>query len=146
MASGNRASMREGPLAQLFRKTEDDAPQGPRTASRSRSRRPAARCPRTVPPPQTTRHVPEPQGQERARSDAGAAAAAADQAERMTEAARRADEREARRQEREQRWSRYEGVPSPEERLRSVFSSDIPENILERAPEHREPAAPSTSR
>jgi len=31
--------------------------------------------------------------------------------------------------------SRYEGVPTPEERLRSVFSSDIPENIMERAPE-----------
>jgi hypothetical protein len=27
MASGNRASMREGPLAQLFRKTEEDEPQ-----------------------------------------------------------------------------------------------------------------------
>jgi len=33
---------------------------------------------------------------------------------------------------RERGWSRYEGVPTPEERLRSVFSSDIPENILER--------------
>ena len=31
--------------------------------------------------------------------------------------------------------SRYEGVPTPEERLRSVFSSDIPENIMERSPE-----------
>ncbi|MEJ7750491.1 MAG: cell division protein FtsZ [Thermoleophilaceae bacterium] len=31
--------------------------------------------------------------------------------------------------------SRYEGVPTPEERLKSVFSPDIPENILERAPE-----------
>jgi hypothetical protein len=29
MGSGKRASMREGPLAQLFRKTEDDArPEG----------------------------------------------------------------------------------------------------------------------
>jgi len=30
--------------------------------------------------------------------------------------------------------SRYEGVPSPEERLRTVFSADIPENIMERGP------------
>jgi cell division protein FtsZ len=52
----------------------------------------------------------------------------------MTEAARRAEEREARRLERAERWSRYDGVPTPEERLRSVFSQDIPENILEREP------------
>jgi len=30
---------------------------------------------------------------------------------------------------------RYEGIPSPEERLRSVFSADIPENVLERTPQ-----------
>src|SRR5918999_4550335 len=63
MASGKRASMREGPLAQLFRKTDDD---------------------------------------------------------RQPEEPRREPER------------RYEGVPQPEERLRNVFSSDIPENIMER--------------
>ena len=55
----------------------------------------------------------------------------------MTEAARRAEEREERRREREERFGRYEGVPTPEERLRSVFSSDIPENMLERQPERR---------
>jgi cell division protein FtsZ len=32
-------------------------------------------------------------------------------------------------------------VPSPQERLRSVFSSDIPENVLERAPEPPAPVA-----
>ena len=49
----------------------------------------------------------------------------------MTEAARRAEEREERRRERRQA-GRYEGVPTPEERLRTVFSADIPENILDR--------------
>jgi cell division protein FtsZ len=63
--------------------------------------------------------VPEPQAQTEHHDLGG----------RRTEAARRAQERE------ERRTNRYEGgVPSPEERLRAVFSQDIPENILEREP------------
>src|SRR5688572_24987387 len=108
MASGKRASMREGPLAQLFRKTEEDEarpeekprqeeqprqPERPRQEEQPKLGRP---LPEGGPAPQVTRHVPEPQGQ----------------TERMTEAAKRADEREVRRQERAERWSRYEGVPS----------------------------------
>ena len=59
----------------------------------------------------------------------------------MTEAAKRADEREARRVEREGRYGRHEGIPTPEERLKAVFSHDIPENIMERepVPAQREP-------
>ena len=52
----------------------------------------------------------------------------------MTEAARRAEERESRRAEREERYGRHDGIPTPEERLKAVFSHDIPENILEREP------------
>jgi cell division protein FtsZ len=137
MASGKRASMREGPLAQLFRKTEEDEA---RPESQPREERPeqgAAKerapehepklgrpLPEGGPAPQVTRHVPEPQAQTEGHDLGG----------RRTEAARRAQEREERRAEREERWSRYEGVPSPEERLKSVFSQDIPENILEREP------------
>jgi cell division protein FtsZ len=139
MASGNRASMREGPLAQLFRKTEDDAPEGAENRKPSQEPKAGQPLPKDGPAPQTTRHVPEPQGQTEPELKQELPPQRS-QAERMTEAARRAEEREARRQEREQRWSRYEGVPSPEDRLRSVFSSDIPENILEHAPEQREPA------
>ena len=130
MASGNRASMREGPLAQLFRNTEEEE---------------------TRPDPKRRE---EESGEERRPEGAGEEAPQEHQAQeppqrppghdlggRMTEAARRAEEREEARREREQRWSRYEGVPSPEERLRSVFSSDIPENILERGSEP-EPDAP----
>ena len=138
MASGNRASMREGPLAQLFRKTEDDAPQGDERRKPEQEPKAGRPLPKEGPAPQTTRHVPEPQAQEQPDLKQELPPQRS-QAERMTEAARRAEEREARRQEREQRWSRYEGVPSPEDRLRSVFSSDIPENILEHAPEQREP-------
>jgi len=67
--------MREGPLADLFRKTDEEA-------------RPEAERPE---PPKEER--PEPAVED---------------------------------------WRRE--IPSPEERLKSVFSSDIPENILERAP------------
>jgi cell division protein FtsZ len=132
MASGKRASMREGPLAQLFRKTEEDDAR-PNEKPRQEEEQPRQEAaprpeeepklgrplPEGGPAPQVTRHVPEPQGQ----------------TERMTEAAKRASEREARRAEREERWGgRYEGVPTPEERLKSVFSHDIPENIMEREP------------
>src|SRR5215218_7384700 len=120
MASGKRASMREGPLAQLFRKTEDEEArpeQKPRQDERSTERDPklGRPLPEGGPAPQLTRDVPEPRGQ----------------TERMTEAARRAQERDEHRRERDARYGR-EGIPSPEERLRAVFSHDIPENIMER--------------
>src|SRR5918999_5676261 len=151
MASGNRASMREGPLAQLFRKTEDDAEKGAESRKPEQEPKAGRPLPKGGPAPQSTRQVPEPQAQQEPelkdeiedRSGPGRARPRAQGApiptQRMTEAARRAEEREERRREREQRWSRYEGVPSPEDRLRSVFSADIPENILEHAPEPHEP-------
>jgi cell division protein FtsZ len=147
MASGKRASMREGPLAQLFRKTEEDEAR-PEKKPREEERAPEQErrapdeepklgrpLPEGGPAPQVTRHVPEPQGQTESHH----------LNERMTEAAKRAEERETRRAEREERWSRYEGVPSPEERLKSVFSHDIPENIMERepVPAQREPVPES---
>ena len=128
MASGKRASMREGPLAQLFRKTEEDdarPEQKPRQEERPAEERAPDQEPKLGrplpeggPAPQVTRHVPEPQAQTEHHDLGG----------RRTEAARRA-------QEREERRGRYEGgVRSPEERLKAVFSQDIPENILERTP------------
>ena len=136
MASGKRASMREGPLAQLFRKTEEDETrpeQKPRQEERTddQSRRTAETEPKLGrplpeggPAPQVTRHVPEPQGHAESHG----------MSERMTEAAKRAQEREDRRAEREERYGRHEGIPTPEERLKAVFSHDIPENIMEREP------------
>src|SRR5215213_8765515 len=128
MASGKRASMREGPLAQLFRKTEEDdarSEQKPRREERPAAERTPEQEPKLGrplpeggPTPQVTRHVPEPQAQTEHHDLGG----------RRTEAARRAHERE------ERRTNRYEGVPTPEERLRAVFSQDIPENILDRDP------------
>src|ERR671914_805592 len=145
MASGNRASMREGPLAQLFRKTEDDEPQEKprrgepkRDKPRSQEPRGGRPLPEGGPSPQITRGRPEdgsPPQTSGGRRD-------------LTEAAKRAQQRadeRAQRREREagqEAYSRYDGVPSPEERLRSVFSSDIPENIMERAPEPEPQPAP----
>jgi cell division protein FtsZ len=116
--------MREGPLAQLFRNTEDDP-----SKDAQRQERPAAPPPPAEQPPTPEREAPAGRSFE----------------QRATEAARRAEERARRREQdaqRERGSSRYEGVPSPEERLRSVFSADIPENILDKAPEppaYREP-------
>ena len=175
MGSGKRASMREGPLAQLFRKTEEDArPEGEAREEGGKQRTEEPRAGRPLPEggpsPQATRRLPEPQGHEQpelqrdeeqppveprpegrgpieSRMDEQRERPADRRPEpprglerRATEAARRAEEREARRRERDERWSRYGGVPTPEERLRSVFSADIPENILDREP------APATAR
>jgi cell division protein FtsZ len=149
MATGKRASMREGPLAQLFRKTEEDsagAQPGSDAPAEPRTGRP---LPEDGPGPQATRRVPEPQAHAEAAEGEAPARGERPPAEdrtfeqRATEAARRAEERARRREEeapRERGWSRYEGVPSPEERLKSVFSPDIPENILDR------PAAPAPPR
>jgi cell division protein FtsZ len=102
MASGKRASMREGPLAALFRKTEEEGLEP--EAKQRREERSA-----------------EPSRAERQRREPAP----------ETPAARERTEQAP--------VSRYDGVPTPEERLRSVFSADIPENILDRAPERRTP-------
>ncbi|HWC27542.1 MAG TPA: cell division protein FtsZ [Solirubrobacteraceae bacterium] len=93
MASGKRASMREGPLAALFRRTEEEA----------RQAQPEPTPIEEIPP----REVPHP-------SLAGPALPGDDEP----------------------------AAPTPQERLRSAFSAEIPENLLE-APE---PATPAASR
>jgi cell division protein FtsZ len=113
-----RASMREGPLAALFRKTEEgeegvdiekdvkrevkSAPAERKGASAERTRASAERQ-REVPHPALSSSTPEPVA--------------------MTEA-------------------EEDSVPSPKERLRNVFSAEIPENIMER-PQAREQAPAS---
>jgi cell division protein FtsZ len=98
MERGKRASMREGPLAALFRRTEEQGEEG---------QPPAGEDPPREEEPRAEQSAGEP-----------------------------APERE-------------EGPPPPRERLRHVFSSEIPENILERGearpaapPEPERPAAP----
>jgi cell division protein FtsZ len=113
MASGKRASMREGPLAALFRKTEEDPPKEPADPSASAAA-PQAAAPVPTPveeiPP---REVPHPS-----------------LAPRIETAVEPDEEPQPR-------------IPSPQERLRHAFSSEIPESLMD-APEPATPAGRRT--
>jgi cell division protein FtsZ len=95
MPTGKRASMREGPLAALFRKTTEDG---------SEEQRPDELAPEVPSRSETEPAVP-------AASAAASAAPTAHEAEPEAEPA--------------------EHVPSPQERLRQAFSSDIPHSLLD---------------
>jgi cell division protein FtsZ len=105
MASGKRASMREGPLAALFRKTETEGL--PPETERPPATPPRAEEEQPPPPPQR----------------AEAPAARAPEPAPRPEPVRR--------------------PPTPQERLRQAFSSDIPDNMM--APPHEEWASPASS-
>jgi cell division protein FtsZ len=110
MPSGKRASMREGPLAALFRKTTQDAQKGEEKAEAQPSE------------PEASRGRAAGRGPRQPREQARAA-------ERPAAASRsRAAEREE-----------PPAPPSPQERLRNAFSADIPENILDRPSRHAAP-------
>jgi cell division protein FtsZ len=95
MANAKRASMREGPLAALFRKTEEAEE--------------AAEASASTPPPSPERKDPAPPVHPRESGLPHPALGAS--APSIEEEVR---------------------VPSPKERLRQAFSSDIPENVMER--------------
>ncbi len=101
MASGKRASMREGPLAALFRKTEEDDLE-PREEAPAPEPEPAP-APEPVREPRA--HVPHPS------LDPDVPAAAVE--------------------------APAPSPPTPRERLNRAFSSDIPDDILERPRESR---------
>ncbi len=86
MPTGKRASMREGPLADLFRKTAEDADEHKAVSPAQPAEKPAAEAP--APP---------------ARQPAPAA----------------------------ERWPTEQAQITPRERLRTAFSSDIPQDMLE---------------
>src|SRR4051794_18722867 len=102
MGSGKRASMREGPLAALFRKTEEQGTEEREVTDEA----PAAKAPAPVPepepaapadPPEPEDHVPHPSlGRD------------------VPEAPARPEV----------------PVPSPQQRLRAAFSSELPDDIL----------------
>ena len=107
MASGKRASMREGPLADLFRKTEQAAEQAETPAKDADEGRvpapstPAAQERRAPdPPPPHPRETGYPHPSLGATPDAPPVP--------------------------------EPHVPTPQERLRHAFSADIPDNILDR--------------
>src|SRR3954462_12660809 len=120
MASGKRASMREGPLAALFRKTEEDGLHGEGVP------------PQQAKPEQPREREPEPEPRQEFRTPAPASHVAPPEPELRPAppSARRArPEPESESERRERRAGR-----SPEQRLREVFSTDIPENIMELSP------------
>jgi cell division protein FtsZ len=95
MGSGKRASMREGPLAALFRKTETEGLEPPREAAAP------APAPEAAAPPPREEPAPEPAAAEAPR------------------------------------------IPTPQERLRHAFSSDLPENMMSPPASSSPPAAQS---
>ena len=121
MPTGKRASMREGPLAALFRKTAQDVEDGPQT-----DERPAASA-----EPESDDRASVPDDTE-ASAPAERAAAPGPPVEPTVPARRPEPEFEEPR------------IPLPHERLRHAFSADIPENVLARpaAEERRAPAPP----
>jgi cell division protein FtsZ len=137
MATGKRASMREGPLADLFRKTtEDNPPESRSPAAESISPPPDAAPP--APPPEP---APEPPAHEAAPEPA----ADAEQRRRpMPHPSLEADAHAP------VPGPRDRQIPSPQERLRQAFAADIPENVLERStpapvPDPAAPPAPDAA-
>jgi cell division protein FtsZ len=97
MATGKRASMREGPLADLFRKTAADT-----------SGKPDEEVESVAPPPPPVEDPSEPRRRTSHPS--------------LESPAPELEDEEPRH------------IPSPQERLRHAFSSDIPENVLDAPP------------
>ncbi len=108
MPTGKRASMREGPLAALFRKTADDAEPTPASGEPPRAPEPSA--PETAP----EAAAPEPPAAPPLEPERRAVPHPS------LSAPSKPEPPEERR------------IPTPQERLRHAFSSDIPENVLER--------------
>jgi cell division protein FtsZ len=109
-----RASMREGPLAALFRRTEEEGLDG------------EGRPPET-PADEATGHRPQARDPEPRRKELRPAPPSA----RGPEGLKRADGLHGV-EDRVVEEPAPRHIPTPEERLRHVFSSDIPENILDR--------------
>ncbi|HEX3979335.1 MAG TPA: cell division protein FtsZ [Solirubrobacteraceae bacterium] len=113
MATGKRASMREGPLADLFRRTTEDGgddvtqrePEAPAPTPE-----PSSPASESIKPPLET---PEPRRRAHPSLESDAQSPMIDEPERE--------------------------IPTPQERLRHAFSADIPANLMERS----EPAEPT---
>ncbi len=144
MANPKRASMREGPLAALFRKTEDlekdpaEQPSAPEAATPAGADEPTARAASSQSSAETPNDAPAPA--------------------RATEASQPEDSSSAEAEQRRGASVPHPSldpaldesrprIPTPQERLRHAFSSEIPENLMDapatpaRLSENREPLA-----
>jgi cell division protein FtsZ len=112
MASGKRASMREGPLADLFRRTEEAAD----AADQAREDAGPAETPAPSTRAGQERRAAEPPPHPRDTGYPHPALSTPDEEPPATPEPH---------------------VPTPQERLRHAFSTDIPDDILDRAPARR---------
>ncbi len=133
MASGGnskRASMREGPLAALFRKTEEEGLNGEGgSAQQKPAESPPAQSAQPSEPEQPKTGLPIPDQTPPARRvEPSSAAGRAPDPERLDQL--RPAPPSARVPASQEPAFEPE-VRTPEERLRRVFSQDIPENIME---------------
>ncbi len=147
MASGKRASMREGPLAALFRRTDEEEPKAPAEPPRDEAPPPApeiqaSRAVAPSPAPATAagqqeRRAPQPPADERPREPQR-------EAPQMRAPREEPEDREAPTHPRDTGYPHpslgatpapveddQPRLPTPQERLRHAFSTDIPEDMLQ---------------
>jgi cell division protein FtsZ len=170
MASGKRASMREGPLAALFRRTDEDVPEETTPAAAPQADAPASEQPQAVAPEQPAASAPAP-APEPPRAEAPAAPVPAPVQEPVAQqsfdppvppatpaAARRREPdplRDSGPAQTPPPHPRETGYPHPslnadeaarpsaQERLRNAFAADLPDDILAPEPARTpEPQAP----
>src|SRR4051812_15340379 len=139
MERGKRASMREGPLAALFRKTEDEGleerPAQP-AAKEEEAKRPERSEFGQTPEPRGGMPIPAPDHSQEP----------LDPADQRLEELRPAPPSARPAQPEPQVEEEERRVRSPEERLRQVFSHDIPENIMELSPSSERDVKPRFGR
>ncbi len=136
MPTGKRASMREGPLAALFRKTAEDTAPGAESPGESEvESAPGAEASAVETPsvrsetPAARRETPAPRGESSApRAETPAAGAASTPAESV----RRPQHPHPSFESPAPFEDDVPSIPTPQERLRHAFSADIPENVMER--------------
>jgi cell division protein FtsZ len=144
MASGKRASMREGPLAALFRRTDEDVPEETTPAAAPQAEAPAA------PAGQPRAEAPAPPAPEQQAFDPPVPPATAAAAARRHEPDPLVDSGPASEPPPHPRETGYphpslnadEDAPrqSAQERLRNAFSADLPDDILAPEPQASAPA------
>jgi cell division protein FtsZ len=152
MASGKRASMREGPLAALFRRTDEagDLTADPAEARDDREQQPAEARDQPRAEAREQRAETRREAREEPRPEDAPREEAAEAAPSASTAAGRRRERDYPHPglgSHEEPPVEERRIPTPQERLRHAFSSELPDNIMEpprrtAAPEPRRPAAP----
>ena len=115
MAQSKRASMREGPLAALFSKTEEEQAKEPEQPTAKEPEQPTAK----EPVEESSGEPAQPLAEGRSTAKAGEEPAV--------------KQRAAKREPIEEAEDDSPPIPSPRERLRNVFSAEIPANAMERA-------------